>query len=91
MFLLIDANRAHLAPRCPWVAKSQCSEDLMKYLLEKEEKTKQGEKIEYGIYMKGQYIGNISIFDVNTHHKSAEIGYWLSASSGRNGYMTEAV
>lgn len=57
----------------------------------KKKKTKKGKRVEYGIYIHNEYIGNISIFDINTKKKSGEIGYWLSAAHTRKGYMTEAV
>ena len=47
--------------------------------------------IQYGIFINKEYIGNISIFDINLKSQSCQMGYWLSSSHTRNGYMTEAV
>lgn len=91
MFELIDANRKHLRPWFPWEKLTLTIEDSLKYLFDKEGKVKAGEKIEYAIYVDREYIGNISIFNINDKKRSAEIGYWLSAAATRNGYMTEAV
>ena len=91
MFSVIDANRQHLSPWFSWTNETKKAEDTMKYLFEKEEKTKKGKMIEYGLYVDGQYIGNIALFDIDKKNKSAEIGYWLSSSHARKGYMTEAV
>ena len=91
MFELIDINRNHLQPWFPWVNKTHTVEDILKYLFDKEEQFKQGKKIEYGIFVGVQYIGNIALFDINTENKSSEIGYWLSSLHTRKGYMTEAV
>ncbi len=91
MFKVIDENRKHLEPWFPWPKLTQKVEDSMKYLFDKEEETEKGKKVEYGLFIKNEYIGNISLFDINEKKKSAEIGYWLSSFHTRKGYMTEAV
>ncbi|MBD3311434.1 MAG: GNAT family N-acetyltransferase [Candidatus Magasanikbacteria bacterium] len=91
MFKVIDENRKHLEPWFPWPKLTLKVEDSLKYLFDKEEETEKGKKIEYGIYINNEYIGNISIFDIHDKNKSAEIGYWLSSAHTRNGYMTEAL
>jgi ribosomal-protein-serine acetyltransferase len=48
-------------------------------------------KVEYGIYIDGQYAGNIGLFDINFDKGSAQIGYWLSVDFLKRGYMSEAV
>ena len=91
LFETVDSNREHLKPWFPWVNQTLSSEDSYNYLLDKEEKTKRKEIIEYGIYYLNQYIGNISIFDLNNIVKSGEIGYWISKEYTNKGFMTEAV
>jgi ribosomal-protein-serine acetyltransferase len=91
MFKEVDYNRNHLEPWFPWPKSTLKVEDSLKYLFDNEEKTKQGERVQYGIFIKSEYIGNISIFAINEKKHSAELGYWLSHSHIRNGYMTEAV
>lgn len=91
MFKVIDGNRKHLEPWFPWPKLTLKVEDSLKYLFDKEEETEKGKRVEYGLFINNEYIGNISIFDINEKRKSAEIGYWLSSSRTRNGYTTEAV
>lgn len=91
MFKVIDENRKHLRPWFPWEKLTLKVEDTMKYLFDKEEQTKLGNKIEYGLYLGVKYVGNIGIFDINLEKKSAEIGYWISKSFTGKGYVTEAV
>ncbi|MFP4424253.1 MAG: GNAT family N-acetyltransferase [Candidatus Woesearchaeota archaeon] len=91
MFEVIDANREHLDPWFAWAKLTQNVEDSMKYLFDKEEETKKGKKIEYGLYIDKEYMGNISLFDIDEKNKSAEIGYWISSFYTRYGYVTEAV
>ena len=91
MFKMVDENRIHLEPWFSWSKQTQRTEDSLKYLFDKEEKTIQGEQIEYGLFLNSVYIGNISIFDIHKENKSAEIGYWLSSVNTKKGYMSEAV
>jgi|AntRauTorcE11897_2_1112592.scaffolds.fasta_scaffold03651_3 ribosomal-protein-serine acetyltransferase len=91
IFRVIDENRKHLRPWFPWEKATKKAEDSLKYLFDKEVQVKAGEKVEYGIYVDNEYIGNIGIFDIDKNTKSAEIGFWLSAKFIRNGYVTEAV
>jgi ribosomal-protein-serine acetyltransferase len=91
MFKVINENRKHLRPWFSWEKATKKVEDSLKHLFDKEEKVKEGKKVEYGIYIDNEYIGNIGIFDINQDKKSAEIGYWLSAKFIRRGYATEAV
>lgn len=91
MFRTIAANRRHLRPWFTWEKITKRPEDSLKYLLDKEDKVLAGAKVEYGIYIKNQYIGNIGIFDIDPVKKSAEIGYWLDSRFTRHGYMSEAV
>jgi ribosomal-protein-serine acetyltransferase len=74
MFKVIDVNRKHLEPWMPWVDLTLRVEDTLKYLFEKEVETQKGDKVEYGIYIHDEYIGNICIFDINKKNQSAEIG-----------------
>ncbi len=91
MFKVIDENREHLKPWFLWEKLTLKVEDSLKYLFDKEEETTLGKKVEYGIYINNDYIGNIGIFDIKEEKKSAEIGYWLSSSHTRKGYITEAI
>jgi len=91
MFNEIEKNREHLETWLHWPKLTLKVEDSLKYLFDKEEETKKGKKVEYGIYIKNKYVGNIAIFDIHEKNKSAEIGYWLSSSYTRKGYMTEAL
>lgn len=91
MFDLVDKNRTHLETWFPWPKSTLKVEDSLKYLFDNEQEAEKKLKIQYGIYIKNKYIGNISIFDINEKKKSAEIAYWLSSLHTRNGYITEAV
>ena len=91
IFEVIDANREHLSAWLPWPKFILKPEDQLKYIFTCEEECARGEKIDYGIYLGHEYIGNISMFEISQSKLSGEIGYWLSAKYAGNGYMTEAV
>ncbi len=91
IFEEVSKNRKHLDPWMPWSAFTLKVEDSMKYLFKSHEEMEQKQKANYGIYVEGEYIGNIGIFDINKNNNSAEIGYWLSADYARKGYVSEAV
>lgn len=91
IFKTVDENRDYLEKWLPWAIETKQIEDSFKYLIEKEEKVKKGEQVDYGIYLNQEYIGNIGIFDIDEKNKSAEIGYWLSQKYSGKGYTTEAI
>ncbi len=91
IFKNIDESREHLKPWFEWVEYTQVAEDTLKYLFDKEKDFEEEKKIEYGIYVNEEYIGNIAIFDLNARNKSGEIGYWISLKHIRKGYTSEAV
>ncbi|MDA3802748.1 MAG: GNAT family protein [Patescibacteria group bacterium] len=90
-FKVVDSNRQHLRPWMSWEKDVRSLEDALRYFFEKEKKTNNCEVVEYGIYCQDNYIGSISIFDIDLENKSGEVGYWLSANEAGKGYMTEAL
>lgn len=91
VFKVVDSDRQHLKRWVPWEKTTKTIEDYLKYLLDTDNKTKKGEKIDYGIFLNDEYIGNTGVFDIDTKNRSAEIGFWLCSRFTRNGYATEAV
>lgn len=93
IFRAVDESREHLRPFCPWEKNDDSVESVLNYLRDKELKTRKGERVEYGIFIResGEYIGNIQVFDILPEKRSAEIGYWLKKSAIGNGYMREAL
>lgn len=87
----VKNNRRHLRPWFPWEQETKVVEDSLKYLFSHDEFQKKGEKNGYSIYLKGKFIGNLSIFGIDDKNKSGEIGYWLDKKHTMEGYMTEAV
>lgn len=93
IFRAVDESREHLHPFCPWEKNDDSVESVLDYLKNKEIKTLEGERVEYGIFIceSGEYIGNIQAFDISSEKHSAEIGYWLKKSATGKGFMREAL
>jgi ribosomal-protein-serine acetyltransferase len=93
IFRAVDANREHLRPFCPWEKNDDSPESVMDYLKVKEPKTEAGDRVEYGIFIKGTgvYIGNIQVFNISKTNRSGEFGYWLTKDATGKGYMKEVV
>lgn len=47
---------------------------------------------EFGVFLKnGEYIGNVGLINVMSHHNKADITYFIEPRHWSNGYATEAV
>jgi hypothetical protein len=51
IFKVIDKNRKHLEYYLNWPKEIRKTEDIIKYLFDKEKETKKGKKIEYGLFI----------------------------------------
>ena len=91
VFNVIDKNRKYLRKWLPWLDSTK-SPDNVKETIEKWQKELEN-KIDYvfGIFLDGNYVGNISVHDVDKNNNSAMIGYWLAADYQGRGIMTECV
>ncbi len=89
-FKIVDKNRKHLG-WLPWVNEILTVEDALKYLLETEKDINEGYKIEYGIYLDDELIGDVDAFNIRKNDKSIEIGYWISEEYSKQGYTKEAI
>lgn len=87
IFKIVDENRKHLEKWLPWVKYSKKVEDTLEFLFSLKIK----KEIAYGIFLTGEYVGNIGAHRISKESKSAELGYWLAKKYCRQGYMTEAV
>ena len=91
MFATVDINREHLRKWFDWTDGTKSVQDSVNYLESVDKEFKEGTKVDYGVYVENNYLGNIGLFDIDTKHKSAEIGYWLAKEATGKGYMTEAM
>ncbi len=91
VFHAVDSSREFLGKWLEWVPMTLTVEDSLKFLFDTQKDIESGQKIVYGIFLDNQYIGNISIFDIDLKNKSGEMGYWISQEFTRKGYVKEAI
>jgi len=66
--------------------------DAEKWVSQQRKWYKTGRAISFAIILKEKkvLIGAISMMDISTEHKRAELGYWIGKPFWNNGYATEA-
>ncbi len=90
LFALINSSRTHLRRYLGFVdlATLITAEDFIRRSREKYIKDGSGN---FGIWLGAQLVGVVSLFDVNTTHRKAEVGYWIGAPFAGRGIITKAV
>ncbi|MBN2676213.1 MAG: GNAT family N-acetyltransferase [Alphaproteobacteria bacterium] len=93
IFDVVKENREHLLPWLGWASKERTKspEDSFLFLLENKKKREAGTKLDFAIFFKKEYLGNVGIFRLSEKDRSGEIGYWLKKSATGKGFMQEAV
>jgi ribosomal-protein-serine acetyltransferase len=90
IFLVVEANRAHLREWLPWVDGTRSSQDTRRFLQSVEAGRREGRTLAYGIEERGEFIGVAGSHDIETADRRANIGYWLAAKATGRGLMTRA-
>ncbi len=90
LFALIDSSRTHLRRYLGFVdvATLITTEDFIRRSREKYTKDGSGN---FGIWRGADLVGVVSLFDLNTVYRKAEVGYWLGAQFVGLGIMPKAV
>ena len=93
MYDVVVADRKNLLPYMEWATEEITSkaEGLYDFLNDASQKRKDKKKYEFCIFVNGEFLGGIGVFNISESGKSAEIGYWLKKSGRGKGYMSEAV
>lgn len=91
LYNLVDKNRAYLRKWLPWVDGETGPESSRKNILERIEKTQNGEAIDLGIYLNGKLSGSMGLNRIVSSQKKASIGYWISPEFQGEGIMTDCV
>ncbi|MCL2816437.1 MAG: GNAT family N-acetyltransferase [Oscillospiraceae bacterium] len=91
VFEVIDRNRDKLRQWLPWIdgvySPHNTGESIERWRNARKEKI----DFTFGIFLGGNYIGNIGVHNVNRSSDSAQIGYWLSPEWQGKGIMTDCV
>jgi len=88
LYELIDSNRDHLRPWLAWVDRTTCAGDVSQFIRRARRRHRLSGDITAAILHMGQLAGCIGLDDVDTTHRTAEIGYWLGGQFQGLGLIT---
>jgi len=91
VFEVIDRNREYIKPWLPWVNGTYSSYDTRQTIEEWKNGLKGKNDYTFGIFLGGNYIGNMGLHDAKSDNNSAMIGYWLAENYQGRGIMTDCV
>jgi ribosomal-protein-serine acetyltransferase len=91
VYSLIMANYGHIQPWSHWLKEDFSLDTAYNFCRKNIQKFESGEEIHLRIFFKGKIAGAIDLFEINSHHHSAEIGYWLSKDHTGRGIVTRSV
>jgi ribosomal-protein-serine acetyltransferase len=88
LFDLIDRNRDSLGYWFPWVEGTKTVADSRAFIRSQLQSFAQGDGFQLGIWLEGEYIGNIGFGYISQEFRCAEVGCWLAAEYRGRGVMT---
>ncbi len=91
VYQVIDSNRIYLRRWLPWVDATDSPAVVENVIRRWTEQREKGSDFVFGIFMDGNYKGNIGLHNIDRDNKTAEIGYWLEEKSQGSGIMTKCV
>jgi ribosomal-protein-serine acetyltransferase len=90
-YLAIMANYDHIWPWSQWLNEDFSLDKVREFYRRNVQKFESGEQIHLRIMFKGEIVGGIDLFEINSHHRSAEIGYWLAKDHTGRGHAIRSV
>jgi ribosomal-protein-serine acetyltransferase len=90
LWLLTDANRAHLRRWLPWVDGTRSPEDTLMYVRVATQQFASNQGYECGIWWRGELAGTIGNHRIDWRNRATSIGYWLGEAYQGKGLMTRA-
>jgi len=90
-YSVIMANYDHIQPWSQWLNEDFSVDKAREFYQRNVQKFESGEQIHLRIVFNGKIAGGIDLFEINSHHRSAEIGYWLSKDHTGRGLVTRSV
>ncbi|MEM9419182.1 MAG: GNAT family protein [Planctomycetota bacterium] len=88
IFELVERNRQHISPWMSWFAQTQSVEDVAEFRRKSIQSYQDRSALTLQIYEEDRVIGGIGFYGLDDPHGSAELGYWLDASTQGRGVMT---
>ena len=90
LFELIDRNRDSLDYWFPWVEGTKAVADSETFIRESLSEFAKRGVLQLGIWLEGNYVGNIGFWYVSQELRCAAVGYWLAVEHRGQGVMTKA-
>jgi ribosomal-protein-serine acetyltransferase len=90
LFLAVDANRAYLRERLPWVDATRSVEDVRAFIQRGLAQDAAGRGFQAGIFHQGGIAGAIGYPAMDEEQCSITIGYWVAEASQGRGLATRA-
>lgn len=90
LFLLLDANRAHLRAWHPWVDLIATQNDMDRRIADWFLQLTNNRGFHCGIWHAGHLCGGINHLTVDWANRSTFLSYWLAEANQGRGIMTEA-
>ncbi|MCL2774369.1 MAG: GNAT family N-acetyltransferase [Oscillospiraceae bacterium] len=91
VFEVVDKNREYLRPWLPWVDDTKSPHNTRHSIENWKKSLKNKSEFIFGIFLGGNYIGNMGLHEINRSNNSSEIGYWLAQDYQGMGIMTDCV
>ncbi len=91
LYRLVEANRFHLESWLPWIRTVKGVQEIEGYIFRTQAAFASGQEAHFGIWHRGVLGGSVTVERIDSHHRVAEIGYWLSREQTGGGLMTRSV
>ena len=88
---LVQQNYDYLDQWLTWPSVCKAVEDFEEYINSVLHKYAEGEAIVCAMRYKGDVVGNVALFEIESRLKRAKIGYWLIESAQGNGVVNRSV
>jgi len=91
LFVLTDANRAHLRTWLPWLDQTRVPAATAKFIEFTQREATAGTGLHFAIYEQNVIVGACAFNRIDPANRSANIGYWLAADAQGRGIMARSV
>ncbi len=88
LYELAAANRQHLNPWLPWVAKMQAPDFMVNFIAGSMQRNKAGDEFAFVIFNGIEMMGRIGIYKIDHQNKTGEIGYWIGENFEGKGFVS---
>lgn len=91
LYQLVVSSTAHLKPWMPWLHEIYSREDAQSWVELCVRDWEQGRAFRYLVRsINGAIVGTVGLDQIDTAHKTCELGYWVGASMLNRGIATQA-